>query len=165
MPDISNLIANFSGGARPNLYRVEIDGIDEKLRFLCKAAQIPGKTINPIEVKYLSNTVKYAGDVVFEDWTVSVMLDEDYKIHHELEDWMEKIKNNSSSVGASSAEEYFRQAHVIQLGRNGEELDHAHYVLKGLWPSSVAPLDLGFENSDTILEASVTFSYAYWERE
>lgn len=159
--EISNLVANFKGGARANLYKVEIEGIDSKLEFLCKTSQLPGKTVNPIEVKYLNNTLKVAGDATFEDWTITLMNDEDYAIHHQIEQWMETIKNNARATGSGNISDYMRQAHVIQLGRDGSEL--SHYTFYNLWPTSLSPVELGFESADTITESSVTFSYSHWE--
>lgn len=161
--EVSSLVANFTGGARANLYKVEIDGIDGKLQFVCKAAQLPGKNINPIEVPYLNNTLKVAGDPTFDDLSITILNDEDYLIRHQIEQWMEGIKNNARAVGAETSSDYFRQVHVIQLGRDGEELDNAHYVFYNAWPSSLAAVDLGFDSKDTITESSVTIAYSHWE--
>lgn len=164
MGTINEFVSNFTIGARANLYKVQIDGIDQKLEFTCKTAQIPGKTINPIEVKYLNNTIKVAGDTTFDDWAVTIMNDEDYLIRKQLEEWMEKIKNNSQSIGSGEMSDYFRTATVIQLNRDGSENDNAKYKFVNMWPTTIDPMDLGFENADTILEFGCTFAFSYWEK-
>lgn len=163
MSTISDFTSNFSIGSRSNLYKIEIDGINQKLEFTCKAAQLPGKTINPIEVKYLSNTIKVPGDAVFEDWTVTVLNDEDFIIRQQIDTWMEDIKANSNATGQGNFG-YFREARVIPINRDGSENTDGSYKLINLWPTSVEPMELGFDNSDTILEFGVTFSYTHWEK-
>jgi hypothetical protein len=164
MSSVNDFVSNFSVGARANLYKVQIDGLDQKIEFTCKAAQIPGKTINPIEVKYLSNTIKVAGDAIFEDWAITVLNDEDYIIRRQLDEWQELIKKNADATGAGNLSDYFRGATVIQLNRDGSENANAKYKFVNMWPTSVDPMDLGFENADTILEFGVTFSYSFWEK-
>jgi hypothetical protein len=164
MSSVNDFVSNFKIGARANLYKVQIDNIEEKLTFVCKTAQIPGKTISPIEVKYLNNTIKVAGDALFEDWTITVLNDEDYSIRAAFELWQEGIKNNSQAVGDGALTDYFRTATVIQLNRDGSENTAAKYTMYNLWPTSVDPMDLGFENADTILEFGASFSFSHWEK-
>lgn len=164
MSTVNEFVSNFAIGARANLYKVQIDGLDQKLEFTCKAAQIPGKTVNPIEVKYLSNTIKVAGDVTFEDWTVTVMNDEDYLIRRQLDEWQELIKANADATGSGQLSDYFRTGTVIQLNRDGSENSDAKYKFVNMWPTSVDPMDLGFENADTILEFGASFAFSHWEK-
>jgi hypothetical protein len=163
MSTVNDFVQNFKIGSRANLYKVFIDNVDQKLEFVCKTAQIPGKTITPIEVKYLNNTIKVAGDAMFEDWTITVLNDEDYSIRRAFEQWQEGIKNNNQAVGQGALTDYFRTATVIQLNRDGSENPNAKYKMFNLWPTSVDPMDLGFENADTILEFGASFSYSHWE--
>ena len=91
-------ISNFKtamtgGGARPNLFEVEIttlpggiawDAADFK--FLCKAAQLPGQTIGAIEVPFRGRTFKVAGDRSIDPWTVTIINDEDFKYRNAFEE-------------------------------------------------------------------------------
>ncbi len=164
MTTVNDFISNFSAGARANLYQIEIAGIEEKLKFHCKTAQVPGKTVGPIEVKYLSHIIKVAGDPVFDDWTVTIMHDEDHAIRTALDEWQSTIINNSDAKGAGTLDDYFRTAKVTQLKRDGSVNSAGIYELYNLWPTTVEPMDLGFDNSDTILEFSATFAYSHWEK-
>ncbi len=164
MSTVNDFVSNFTIGARANLYKVFIDGLSQKLEFTCKAAQIPGKTINPIEVKYLNNTIKIGGDITFDDWTITILNDEDYLIRTQLDKWQTDIIANGEAKGAGQLSEYFRTAQVIQLNRDGSESDNGKYKLINCWPTTIDPMDLGFENADTILEYGVTFSFSHWER-
>jgi hypothetical protein len=163
MSTVNDFVSNFTIGARANLYKVQIDGIGQKLEFTCKAAQLPGKTINPIEVKYLNNTIKVAGDTMFEDWTITVMNDEDFMIRQQLDQWMEGIKQNADAVGDPQLSDYFRTGTIIPLNRDGSENPN-QYKFINMWPTTLDAIDMGFENSDTIQEFGVTFSYSHWEK-
>jgi len=151
----------FTHGVRPNQYRMEIFGLPEKLAYTCKATQLPGKNIGIIEVPYLNQKAKIAGDATFEDLTVTILLDNDFSVRNELESWMENIRANSDSIGDDHAL-YKQVGSVIQLDNQNSEI--AQYDFIGLWPNSITPLDLGFENNDVLSEYSVTFSYDYWVR-
>lgn len=153
--------AAFQYGVRPNLYKMEIFGLPEKLRYLCKATQLPGKTIGIVEVPYLNQKAKYAGDATFEDLTVTILLDNDFSVRNELETWMEQIRANASIDGAEPSI-YQQTGSVIQLDNKNTEIAQYDYI--GIWPNSLAPLDLAFETADTIAEYTVTFSYDYWTR-
>jgi hypothetical protein len=69
------------GGVRPNLFEVEIpfpqaalpsgvneSQINDKVRFLVKAASLPASTITPIPVPFRGRTLQIAGDRTFEPW-------------------------------------------------------------------------------------------------
>jgi hypothetical protein len=148
-------------GYRPNLYQMEIFGVDEKFVYLCKATQIPGKTIGPVEVPYLNMKTKLAGDATFEDLTVTVIMDNDFVARTSFEIWMETIRANEAAVGLEPAL-YKRTAQVVALDNQGEEI--TGYTFVGIWPNALAPLDLSYETNDTIAEYTVTFSYDYWTR-
>lgn len=165
MSTVNDFVQNFTIGSRANLYTVEIQDMDQKLKFVCKAAQIPGKTIGPIEVKYLNNTIKVAGDPVFDDWTITILNDEDFAIRLQLEEWQEKIKNNDKAVGQSSLNEYFRTATVRQLNRDGSENVNSAYKFHNMWPTTVDPIELAFESADTIVEFGATFAFSHWTKE
>lgn len=158
---IEDFKANFKAGARPSLYQMEILGIPEKLKFLCKIAQLPGRTINPIEVPYAGQTIKLAGDNTFEDLTITFSIDTDFSVKTELEIWMETIRQASSSNGLPPVG-YKRTANIIQYDENDNEL--AHYKYFGIWPTTMDPVELGFDQKDTIEEQSCTFSVDYWLR-
>lgn len=158
---IEDFKSALTNGYRPNLYQMEVLGMPEKFVFLCKATQIPGKNIGIVEAPYLGMKAKLAGDVTFEDLTVTVIMDNDFAVRNNLEIWMETIKANEAAIGLESAL-YKRIANVVALDNEGEEI--AEYNFVGIWPSSIAPVDLSFETNDTLAEYTVTFSYDYWTR-
>ena len=75
------------GGARPNLFEVELTTLPasvtfpwqaERFGFLCKAAQMPAQTIASIEVPFRGRQFKVAGDRTIENWSITVINDEDF---------------------------------------------------------------------------------------
>ena len=75
-------------GARPNLFEVSMPfptfalpgTAQSKMTFMCKTAQLPGSTVNTVPVQYFGRELKFAGNRTFQDWTISVINDEDFVI-------------------------------------------------------------------------------------
>jgi len=158
---ISEFKSNFINGVRPNLYKMEIAGISDKLRFMCKATQLPGKTIGEIEVPFLNMKHHVAGDVVFEPLSITVLMDTDLVIRTAMESWMEEIKNNDAMFGATPTE-YERTGNIILLDQQGDDL--INYELVGLWPINLSPVELSYESTDTIAEYTVELRYTNWNK-
>lgn len=153
----SNLVY---GGARPNLYRVEIinpvDGsADLRVPFLVKAASLPAWTQGKIPVAYMGRFVNIPGDREVADWNVTVYNDEDFLIRNALENWSNKINTQVSNERAYP-DEVKSQAQVSQLARDGRVL--RTYTFHGIFPIDVAAIELGFDTQNTIEEFAVTFS-------
>jgi hypothetical protein len=118
------------GGARPNLFEVSIEDFpsvingvwdnDAKLdfRFMCKAAQLPASNIAAIEIPFRGRTLKVAGDRTFDTWTVTIINDEDFKLRHAFEMWMNLLSKLDNATGASNPNTYMKNATIYQLGRS-----------------------------------------------
>ena len=172
---ISNFKTAMSGGgARPNLFEVEIttlpggiawDAADFK--FLCKAAQLPGQTIGAIEVPFRGRTFKVAGDRSIDPWTVTIINDEDFKYRNAFEAWSELIAKLDTNIGATLPDAYMRNAKVYQLGRGSrasstdntgtENVVLKEYEFIDIFPTSVSPIDLSYDSSGAIEEFTVEF--------
>jgi hypothetical protein len=158
---IEDFKAALKAGYRPNLYKMEVMGLPEKFVFLCKAAQLPGKNIGIVEAPYLGMKAKLAGDVTYEDLSVTAIMDTDFAVRTAIEEWMQTIKANEAAIGLDSAL-YKRIGTIIALDTNDNEI--AEYNFIGMWPSSIAPVDLSYETNDTLAEYVITFSFDYWTR-
>jgi hypothetical protein len=172
-------ISNFKssligGGARPNLFEVEITecpGAPEfdktNFKFMCKAAQLPGQTIGAIEVPFRGRTFKVAGDRTIDPWTVTIINDEDFKYRNAFEKWSELIAKLDNNLGATSPDAYMKKAVVYQLGRGStasstDSTGSANVVLKeyefiDIFPTAVSPIDLSYDSSGAIEEFTVEF--------
>lgn len=162
-------------GARPNLFdctiQFPVPGIangtsaSQDFTFMCRAAQLPGSTVNPIPVNYFGRELKFAGNRTFPEWTVTVINDEDFNIRNAFEVWMNNLnshRNNLRDANYVNTSDYQRDAYVKQYGKTGNVLKS--YKIIGLFPIDVSPIELDWAANDMIEEYAVTFSYQWWEQ-
>ena len=122
------------GGARPNLFEVDITGwpggenmgdfgndAKEEFQFLCKAAALPSSNITPIEIPFRGRTLKVAGDRTFDTWTITIINDENFRLRTKFEQWMNGINKLTDGSGATAPGSYMGNAVVHQLGRGANQ--------------------------------------------
>ncbi len=158
------------GGARPNLFEVELafpdavaidNDVLQKARFLVKAAALPASNIAPIEIPFRGRILKIAGDRTFETWTITVINDTDFVIRSAFEKWMNIINKMDNATGLVDPVEYFKDAVVKQLDRDGSVL--RSYKFWDIFPTNVSTIDLSYETTDTIQEFTVELQVQWWE--
>ena len=183
------------GGARPNLFEVSIPELpdaatgsspkavwgseeQEDFTIMCKAAQLPASTIASIDVPFRGRILKVAGDRTIENWTVTIINDENFNIRNAMEAWMNAIARLSNNTGATNPGSYMCDAYVYQLGRgySGNRFSKANssttdgetitplksYKFIDIFPVSVSSIDLSYDSSDTIEEFTVDFAVQSW---
>jgi len=156
------------GGARQSLFQVTIQNpanaiADIKVPFMVRTAQIPSSDLGVIEVPYFGRKIRLAGDRTFGDWTVTIINDEDFLIRNAMEEWSNKINSlqgNLRTFGAASPLLYKANAQVTQFSKTGVPI--RVYQFNGIFPSSIAPIDLDWSATDQIEEFTVTFQYDWW---
>lgn len=161
-------------GARPNLFSVslifptQVSGSADasvKTTFLCKAAQLPGSQVNTVSLPYFGRELKFAGNRVFNDWTITIINDEDFAIRKSLENWMNLINSHVGNVRAGSSvspSSYSIDAVVQQYGKAGPDKILKTYSFVGMFPIDLAPIDVSWDSNDTIEDYTVSFAYQYW---
>ena len=166
--------ALIGGGARPNLFEVELTtlpaGISwdaNSFRYMCKAAQLPAQNVANIDVPFRGRIFKVAGDRTIDTWTVTVINDEGFVLRNAFEEWANLIAKLDTNLGATDPSAYMTNAKVFQLGRGATTSStssdgNTNSVLKeyefvDIWPSNVAAIDLSYDSSDTIEEFTVEF--------
>ena len=166
----SNL-ASGGGGARPALFKVSItNSFNASLSFdslLVKAASIPAANIAPLAVNYAGRAYKWTGMRTFDNWTVTVLNDEDFKIRGQMMEWMRSISgqldgtrdDDYGSPLASATSRKEGNATVKQLGADGETKQV--YKFYNLWPTELAEIAVDW-SSDLIQEYTIGFAYDYW---
>ena len=167
------------GGARPNLFEVELTldgeglgfslpGYDAtQMAFLCKAANLPAQNIASIDVPFRGRIFKVAGDRTIDTWTITIINDEDFRLRRAMEFWTEQIASLDTNLGATSPNAYMAAAKVYQLGRGSTPQSTnnsgdsnsvlAEYEFVDIFPTEVSAIDLSYDSSDTIEEFTVTF--------
>ena len=184
------------GGARPNLFEVQIPNlptaattstpkaswgsdIQENFSLLCKAANLPASNIASIDVPFRGRTLKVAGDRTIDNWTITVINDEDFGIRTAMEAWMNGIARLSNNTGSTMPDAYMTDAYVYQLGRGYSGKRHSKknsatadgtkvtplksYRFIDIFPVSVSAIDLSYDSSDTIEEFTVEFAVQSFE--
>ncbi len=121
-------------------------------------------TLSAIEVPYFGRNIKLAGTRTFAEWTPTIINDEDFAIRNAMEQWSNAINSfqgNINNAGGTAPSLYKANAQVTQYGKTGDILRVYDFI--GIFPTSVAAIDLGWENGDAIEEFQVTFAYDYWQ--
>jgi hypothetical protein len=158
------------GGARANMFEVNISfpgytgGSKEITNFMCRAAQLPASTINPVEVPFRGRIVKLAGDRTFEPWTITVYNDTDFQVRDAFEAWMDGMNSHVGNTGERSNNAgygtYASNMEVIQLDQTGRGVKT--YFLKNCFPVNVSAIDLDYSQVGEIEQFTVTVEYDYW---
>jgi hypothetical protein len=154
------------GGARANRFEVLINfpafaaGAEtiRKTPFLCSSAQLPGSTVGVIEQPFRGRVLKLAGDRIYDEWEVTFVNDTDFDIRNAMERWHNGINAYNSNTGFTSPDEYMSEVIVYQLDSNNNRIKE--YTLRMAWPTVVAPIEVGQDQTDQIELFSVTFAYS-----
>ena len=160
------------GGARSNLFEVEIKDIpgggadvQDEIRFLVKAAEIPASNIGNIPVPFRGRVLPVAGDRTFDPWTVTI-INNDFKIRDSMERWSNFINDMVLANGSVDPESYQKSALVKQLSRDSASGDKPdilrQYNFIGIYPNVISNIPLDYGATDQIEEFQVTFNYLYW---
>ena len=166
--------ALIGGGARPNLFEVELTtlpaGIEwsaDNFRYMCKAAALPASNVAAIDVPFRGRIFKVAGDRTFDTWTVTIINDEGFILRTAMEEWMNQISKLENNLGATQPQSYMTNAKVFQLGRGSKTSSEDNtgekntvlreYEFVDIFPTNISAIDLSYESSDTIEEFTVEF--------
>ena len=175
------------GGTRPNLFEVSIptfpsaiseawsagdDSENGIFKFLCKATALPASNLGSIEIPFRGRTLKVAGDRTFDDWTVTIINDEDFKLRTAFERWSNVMSRLDDATGVTNPTSYMTDGYVQQLGRGsqvgaasndgGESSVLRSYKFFDIFPVTVGEIALSYDTTDTLEEFDVTFRYQYF---
>jgi len=175
------------GGTRPNLFEVSIptfpsaiseawsagdDSENGIFKFLCKATALPASNLGSIEIPFRGRILKVAGDRTFDDWTVTIINDEDFKLRTAFERWSNVMSRLDDATGVTNPSSYMTDGYVQQLGRgntpatgtpsDGESSVLRSYKFFDVFPVTVGEIALSYDTTDTLEEFDVTFRYQYF---
>lgn len=166
------------GGARPSLFQMELTwpisipapgdlilNAERAFHFHCRISEIPGTQHNPITVKYAGREIKYAGQRVFNNLTVTVLNDEAFTVRRALEAWFEGMNSRVSNLSlfplaSPTAVGYAGQGTVYQYAKNGNITRSYSFV--DMFPVTLAPVALDWTNDGAIEDYTCEFAYQYW---
>ena len=131
------------------------------MSFLCRTTNLPGMTLGEVPVPFRGRQLYIAGDRTFETWTTTIMNDTDFLIRNAMERWMNAINALSDNSGLENPSDYQVDAFVDQLDRAGEAIKS--YTFRGLFPQTIAPIELAYDTNDAVEEFEVTYRYQFFE--
>src|SRR6056300_781840 len=170
MANINDFKAKLAGGgARANQFKVtmpfpgyaQVGGQIEDLAFLCRGAALPPSVLGLVEIPFRGRNIKIAGDRTVDSWTITVLNDTNFKLRNAFERWSNGINNMTDNEGLTNPADYQVDAFVDQLDRNGATIKS--YTLRGVFPTTIAPIELTYDEATAIEEFPVTFAYQYFE--
>jgi hypothetical protein len=157
------------GGARPNQFRVELSfpsyvnlGIvaGQRAQFLCKSAQLPGSSIENIQVLYKGRPVNFAGERTFQPWTISIYNDTTFGIRNAFEQWQAGIQSYNTTDGKVNPRDYQVDMSVHQLDRSGAVIKSYKFI--DAFPTTIGPIALDYDQQNAIEQFDVEFQYNFF---
>ncbi len=168
--NINSFISNLGqDGLRPNLFEILLPtmAVNNNATFAlkAKATTLPASNIGVAPLFYFGRQAKFAGNRVFSDWTVTIIMDEqDFKpggAKGQLETWSGMLNTHIGNTRMLvSPISYMRDGTVIQYGKNGNVV--GTYKMEGCFPIDVGAIPVDWGANDQIAEFSVTFAMQWW---
>lgn len=115
---------------------------------------MPGRSVGEIIIGDIGTDISIAGDVTFNDWTVTIRTFE-YIDYRTFKSWFNTIHDPSiREKGTPSS--YKTIATVSQL--DDKSIPIHNMVLKGVYPKSLSDISFSTENDNQIVTFDVTFN-------
>ena len=174
--NINTFIQNMDrDGLRPNLFDIILPAYNslgsQEFTLRAKASALPASSIGVAPLFYFGRQAKFAGNRVFADWTVTIIMDEsDFRPNGSkglLEQWTGMLNSHIGNVRNSgfvtpSVTGYYRDATVRQYGKDGKAIV-GQYAMVGCFPIDVGAIPVDWGANDQIAEFSVTFAMQWWQ--
>ncbi len=156
-----------NGGARPNQFRVQLSFPqsrtgDADTDLLVTGAALPASTVNPAIIQYRGREIKFAGERIFDPWTITIVNDNNFSLRRDFENWMELMNEKASNAGDIAWQSYTEDLNVIHLDRRGKALEGGSYTLHDAFPINMSEIALQYAQNDILEEFTVTFQYQHY---
>jgi hypothetical protein len=165
--DLDRFTGGFSGGARPNLFEVEIvnapimdTSVSKAMKILCQGASLPAATFGEIIVPYMGRQLKIPGNRTYDTWDLTIINDEDFRIRKHFHQWQEGMNDPRSNKNRFDDKTSFGQFRVNQLNGSGKVIQR--YNIHNAWPSVVSDIELNWESNDALETFTVTLNFSHW---
>lgn len=163
---ISDFVTKFDKGfVHPNLFQVTFSGPNMQkiakgstqfLGIACKTAKIPGVTYTEGKFSVDAKYRKFVTGADLDPAEFSFLVDAGKEIMNVFDNWATEIFDmKKGTFGFKN--DYICDIQVDILDRAGNSIYTG--VLKNAYPTVITAFDLGFENSDQIMEYAITFNY------
>lgn len=169
---ISEFRAAFPEGlARPNLWDATIfvrnnGTLPPNFTFRCEKADIPGRTVATIDDVGSGPALKIPYDVNYNDAEITIICGNDFTERKFFEKWIDSIVLPFDNVHAGLIKYYDNYAkgnklYIRQISEAGRTL--LEYTLHDIYPISISPMNLSWEESNTYQRFNVTLNYRYYD--
>ena len=102
---VNNFKSNIGALQRPALYKIDINDSTTEFSFgdatgniLVKAAAVPASNIAALPVNYAGRTYKMTGFRTYDNWTTTILNDEDFSIRNKIMDWMYRLSGDADGM-------------------------------------------------------------------
>jgi len=167
-------LANGGGAARPNLFKVSIKNTPKTAlsvllseEILVKATSIPASTIAAAPITYGGRPMKYAGFRTYDNWSTTIINDEDFVIRNGIHEWMRQISGALDGTRDANTGAYVKGTTynegvgtVTQVNKDGS--DGESYTINNIWPTSIAAMAVDW-STDGFMEYAVEWCYDTWK--
>lgn len=156
-------------GARPSQFEVLVTppaglgvNIKNRIRFLVRAAELPGLELQTIMVPYFGRMEKVPGSRDYPPWSMTVMNDNDFAVRAMFEAWSNKMNAFTSNRMSDDVFPggYTQDFIVRQKAPNGQIA--REYTLLDGYPSSISPIRLDWADGNSIEYFDVRVEYSRW---
>ena len=165
--DLNRFTSGFQGGARPNLFEVEIinapimdTSVSKAMKILCQGASLPAATFGEIIVPYMGRQLKIPGNRTYDTWDLTIINDEDFKIRKHFHKWQNLMNDPRSNLNGVDDKGAFGNVRVDQLSGSGAIKQR--YTIHNAWPSVVSDIELNWESNDALETFTVTLNFSHW---
>ncbi|MFA5196797.1 MAG: phage tail protein [Bacteroidales bacterium] len=132
-----------------------------QLPYYVRTTSLPESSYEDISVPYPGYNFKMAGTRVFNDWTVSLNIDQNNDILSAFHAWLNMIYNPQDHTYSAPIEYMVTQTlHLL-----GPEMNPtSKYKLYRAWPKSIGNVQLDYSSTE-LATVDITFSYQYYMKE
>jgi len=136
-----------------------IDGLDEDIKFYATSSQLPGKKIQPAEIKFQGMTFRLPGEMQYTgSITVQCRCDSNMNTFERIKSWQNEYGNLAMSGGGDKRLP-LSKVKIDLLDSTLSDIVRT-YELIGCFPSNVGDIELSHDNTEPIkFDLEITYQY------
>ena len=155
------------GGARSYLFKCVLGFPSDvytppNMLYMAKATSIPEASLGEIPIYWQGMNNKLPGPRTYGDWSVTLILQNDWGIRYAFEEWLQKINNWSGGGSYDGSIGYRNQTQTLTLLDERINIDIKVITLVNSWPKSIGAVTLDYGTQE-VASFDVTFAYQYFE--
>jgi hypothetical protein len=147
-----NLPPIFSGR---ELFDQRLTDVPRDLTFLCEAAEVTGRGLQTMDVRYYGPSMKYPFNSQYNDLNVTILCRKEMKEKKFFDYWLNKI-NPTSTYDFNFLSEYSSDLDIYVYGEDMES--NYHQTCLRAYPLNVAPIQTNWAE-ENIGRLTVTFTF------